>query len=1085
MVVKNITLTLGKMSMDEIKGKQTAPADEMVQTLDGRIVNKKEIKNGEIYINAQGKKVRKVIKKVVKSNSGTEGSISDSKVSDAQISSKNENLVNSSQNSTSNSSVLPEPKKVGSVLPEPKKVGENNNVLPEPKNTTGEDSSLLKTEDEPELSQKINTTDDSDFRERLSSKHSFLQRMRTGGSVSAPPTSALPSRNSKQTNGGNKGGSNSKGGKKGQEEEVALDKSVSELEEAVLNENYQESIGKNGQTATGQGRNSSVSGKASNPRGNILNNPLSNADNDIARGLAGSYSLAQPKSSTQLPLAKSKKQKTKKPISLWVPASIIAAVYIIICGIYFISNYNFSEKTVSVGEYFLNAGANSKTEYYDGERFNFFELAMTYDYGEKNIQNIDMSKLNLTTRANEQSTMGYTLNNGYISARWEGEYATATKREVNVEFRYGNEIGYIPITIYRNRLESLSGQGSVVVNGDKLSVLVWGNYTNDLVKNHKADPLPQRKLAIGEYELFIVPVSGGQFKLTASNVDASSSNGNVDTYKLTASQLRQIESGIDRIEVRSTESSSIRSIIFRTFHTEVVLGGAGNTEEEIGSEFQYGFKCVDYQTDEDINGGSIALNDSLKFKIELKEGYYKSEKDFKVEFAIKSNGGSDYGRYKTITSENIFEVDGNTYFRVQREDIDGDIKVKISGVTNIYPVYFLVLNSQGKYEIDETKTINVQYKEIKSQTVPNPSDYLGHTFEGWKEATNLESNPDNVSYVEGAESEKFDTTTSQFSVTSGTAKYYYAQYALSTYKVSFRGNGFKLSGNITHKDNRVTPNVEINTAGSYTFTEGDKFIFTISPATGFDGLEVRKCEIFNGVWFDIQPDSRTRQYTIEFSENNKITEVFVSTIYKITTNSPFIEKISDENNNLLTSTNGILTDKEKESYTIKVKLKNNGNNLGFNGDKEHPVFEKLTYSENIDGYYVYTVSPSDIQNLELTPTNVYAKYNVQLTATEGSVTIKNGENAFNGEVRLTDISNNLTLTLAINEDFQIQDGGLLVVTINDAPVVVTGSGTPESPYTFVLTNTTLQDLLFTSSVQDGATITITVSGVVGAYEEGD
>lgn len=1069
--------------MDEIKGKQTAPADEMVQTLDGRIVNKKEIKNGEIYINAQGKKVRKVIKKVAKSNSGTEGSISDSKVSDAQISSKNGNLVNSSQNSTSNSSVLPEPKKVGSVLPEPKKVGGGNAGLSEPKDTAGEGSGSLKSEDEPELSQKIDTTDDSDFRERLSSRHSFLQRMRAGGSVSAPPTSALPSKNSKQTNGGNKGGSNSKSGKKGQEEEVALDKSVSELEEAVLNENYQESIGKNGQTATGQGRNSLVSGKASNPRGNILNNPLSNADNDIARGLAGSYSLAQPKDSTQLPLARPKKQKVKKSISLWIPASIIAAVYIIICGIYFISNYNFSEKTVSVGEYFLNAGANSKTEYYDGERFNFFELVMTYNYGEKNIQNIDMSKLNLTTRANEQSTMGYTLNNGYISARWEGEYATATKREVNVEFRYGNEIGYIPITIYRNRLESLSGQGSVVVNGDKLSVLVWGNYTNDLVKNHKADPLPQRKLAVGEYELFIVPVSGGQFKLTSSNLDTSSSNGNVDTYKLTASQLRQIESGIDRIEVRSTESSSIRSIIFRTFHTEVVSGGEGNTEVEIGSEL-YGFKCVDYQTDEDINGGSISLNDSLKFKIELQEGYYKSEKDFKVEFAIKSNSGSDYGSYKTITSENIFEVDGNTYFRIQREDINGDIKVKVSGVTNIYPVYFLVLNSQGKYEIDETKTINVQYKEIKSQTVSNPSDYLGHTFEGWKEATNLENNPDNVSYVEGSVSKRFDSTPNQFSVTSGTAKYYYAQYALSTYKVSFRGNGFKLSGYITHKNNSVTSNVEINTTGIYTFTEGDRFTFTISPVAGFDGLEVRKCEVFTNAWYDISP-SGNRQYMLEFSENNKVTELFVSTTYKITTNSPFIDEIRDGNNNLLTSTNGILTDKGSESYTIKVKLKNNGNNLGFNGDKEYPVFEKLTYSESVDGYYVYEISSSDIQNLELTPTNVYAKYNVQLTATEGSVTINNGENVFNEEVHLTDISNNLTLTLTINEGFQIEDGKSLEVKIDDELVAVTGKGTTESPYTIVLTKTTLQKVLFTSSVEDGATITIEVSGIVEVSEEGD
>lgn len=59
--------------MDEIKGSTPSSADEMVQTLDGRIVNKKSIKNGEIYINSQGKKVRKVIKKVVRSTANAGG----------------------------------------------------------------------------------------------------------------------------------------------------------------------------------------------------------------------------------------------------------------------------------------------------------------------------------------------------------------------------------------------------------------------------------------------------------------------------------------------------------------------------------------------------------------------------------------------------------------------------------------------------------------------------------------------------------------------------------------------------------------------------------------------------------------------------------------------------------------------------------------------------------------------------------------------------------------------------------------------------------------------------------------------------
>lgn len=1052
MLVKNITLTLGKMSMDEIQGKQTAPADEMVQTLDGRIVNKKEIKNGEIYINAQGKKVRKVIKKVVKSSSNAEGTPLDAKISET----KPEGNSASENTPSVQPSVLPEPKsssEAKSSLPEPKKMGGSS--LSEPKKTGGaslpepKKSAEVATPAEPELSQKIDTAGDLDFRERLSSRHSFLQRMRAGGSVSVPAT---PS-GARNTSGATQGGSASKGGKKGQEEEIAVDKSVSELEEAVLNENYQESVGKNGQKTTGQGRSSAVSGRASNPRGNVLNNPLSNADNDIARGLAGSYSLAQPKTQNTVTLAKPKKKKVKKPLNLWIPASLIAVVYIIICGIYFITNYNFSQKTVSIGEYFLNAGANSKTEYYDGERFNFFEVFMTYDYGEDNVQNIDMSKINLTTRANTQKTMGYTLNNGYISARWEGEYATANKREVNVEFQYGNEIGYIPITIYRNRLESLSGQGSVVLNGDNISVLIWGNYTNDLVTSKKADPLPQRKLAVGEYSLTIIPKSGSQFTLTADNIDTEKQNENVDTYKVPSSKLSLLEDGIDRIEVKSTESSSIKSEIYKTFGTSVVIE-VNSKEEEYNNSL--GFRCVDYSTEEDINSGLVALNDSLKFKIELKEGFYKGD-NFKVEYAIEKYN-STFGRYVEIPSEDIIDgLDGNSYFRIKREEITGNVKIKVSGVTNVYPIYFLVLNNDGEYEIDENKTILVEYNKNEEKTIQDAEDYSGHTFEGWKEATNLTANSSDVSYISGGETKKFSDMQYNFSMASGKARYYYAQYKLNEYNVKFGGNGFTFSGKVTHLD-KTTTQLTIQENEEYSFTEGDTFKFVI---IGNNSLTVDACYIYNvsNGWTTI--NATNNEYAIQLGGTSKITGVFASAKYKISSTSPFVEYIKDSNGKYLYANEllaknlsavdysaGILTEPTSENYTVKIKLVDNEHikiNEVPNSDT-YPIFEGLTYisKDETTKEYTYTISRADIQNLVLNPENVYAELPIKVVNGSGgllsdAVTIASGGSPITDKISTTDFSS-ITLTITINEEkYQIIEGSTLAVTVNGSAVEVTSN----------------------------------------------
>ena len=186
---------------------------EMVTTLDGRVVSKKEIKDGEIYINAEGKKVRKVVKKAVKA--------------------PKENVVASESPSQSI-----------------EEKGEGENVSP----VVSKQENLSAV---PEVKEEKDAQSES-FLDRVNSKHSFLERIRNNEKISTPkfsePAAPVQTESSESSV------------YEEPDEDVAPDRSVSDLESAVVDEAYSNSIGKGSSYASANiGTESKVSGLATNP----------------------------------------------------------------------------------------------------------------------------------------------------------------------------------------------------------------------------------------------------------------------------------------------------------------------------------------------------------------------------------------------------------------------------------------------------------------------------------------------------------------------------------------------------------------------------------------------------------------------------------------------------------------------------------------------------------------------------------------------------------------------------------------------------------------------------------------------------
>ena len=282
--------------------------DDMVTTLDGRVVSKKDIKDGEIYINAEGKKVRKVVRKVAREEGNAK----------------------------------------------------NNNV--EVNNSTIS-LGAVKTSD-PKIAHENRNGDPKELMERVNARHSFLERMRKNEKISVSRVETPQAQPEVATG-------ESLYEEAIDEDNISADRSVAQLESDVLDENYSNSIGAGTSYATANiGRESKVSGLATNPNANPTA-IMSQAGNPISQSLTGNQ-IAIPKP-VNAKVTEKKPKKKRKPIKLWIPMVAIAGVYVVACLVYFFTCYNFGDKSIDIGKYYIAVGADSKKEYYDGQKFNFYE----------------------------------------------------------------------------------------------------------------------------------------------------------------------------------------------------------------------------------------------------------------------------------------------------------------------------------------------------------------------------------------------------------------------------------------------------------------------------------------------------------------------------------------------------------------------------------------------------------------------------------------------------------------------------------------------------------------------------------------
>ena len=710
-----------KRKKDEKKPLNATNNADMVTTLDGRVVNKKDIKEGEIYINAEGKKVRKVVRKIVKDDTGS-------------------NVVNSGANSFA-----------------------SNSVVSEKKNDQKGDVALNREE----------------FLERVNSRHSFLERIKNNEKVSGQrpvvaqtPTQAMPQEDAIED-----------------VESVTPDRSVSELESAVVDENLANSLGKGTSYASASiGGESKVSGLATNPNAKATD-ILSQANNPISRSLTGNQVAAIPMPTNALP--KKKEKKKRKPIKLWIPMVAIASVYVIVCLVYFFTTYNFADKSVNLGMYYIDVGADSKKEYYDGQKFNFYELIMTYYWSEEDIEKYDLTKLNMVEPTN---SMGYTLNNGYINAIWDGEYASESVeyRDVDVKFLYNEEVCYVPVRIYKNILTSLNCYSSVQdmeesKAGDSISVTVFGVYTNKVMVDEGINSI-ERKMESGEYDLWIHLYRG------TSIIDARQKlvfDENTKTYT-----LPEMVAGFS---VRYAPGKYASGNAYSADDIKITANAVDDYDINCYTYDKYSVATYDEEQnanlrDEDkpftirtINSQlsattteltSARFNQPFVFSIlpNAEKGYTLRE-GHSVSYNIKdSDGNYKYTEFKTLTADNM-----NNY-RIEREEVRGDVVVKVDKCLNTYKaVFYTKLSGDADYIVKTTLELT-KGNEIYWQSGNTGVDYF--TFVGWQE---LKGDGELGPVIQQSEW-RVDNN----HIMGTNDRIFYAQYDYSENAVEYAGEGFEI-----------------------------------------------------------------------------------------------------------------------------------------------------------------------------------------------------------------------------------------------------------------------------------------------------
>ena len=233
---------------------------------------------------------------------------------------------------------------------------------------------------------------------------------------------------------------------------------------------------------------------------------------NTGNGLVGNYVLATPEKETEPEEPKQKKKRVKKqrkPVKPWVIAVSLVALYVLGMAVYFFTGYNFDKKQVNVVLYYIDVGTNAKLEYYDGEKFNFNDMKMTYYYSDENIESFNISERHF---AETTVGMGYGLNKGYINALWIDSFSGLGQRTVKVKFTFDNLICYVPVTIYRNRLDSVFKTFELdgLSAGQEIVPTLFGVYTNKVLEERNENIT--RELSFSEYDL-ILHYGGESYKL--------------------------------------------------------------------------------------------------------------------------------------------------------------------------------------------------------------------------------------------------------------------------------------------------------------------------------------------------------------------------------------------------------------------------------------------------------------------------------------------------------------------------------------------------------------------------------------------
>lgn len=309
--------------------------------------------------------------------------------------------------------------------------------------------------------------DNSELKSRLMSKHAFLSRMERGEKIGSTfgPSKPMESVNEDLVEEIDVDDDD--------EEEIAPDAEVLELEDAVTEDKYNRTVGNSSSKGRRAGETGTfISGSAKNPneKPNLKGTATGNS-------LVGNYSLATPEKVTPKEEPKKKEKKPRKQIKPWVIAVVCAGIYAIGMLTYFLAGFNFGKKQVGITLYYIDISEDAKLEYYDGEQFVFGGMKMTYYYDDEHIETKNIDGRNF---ADTTVGMGYTLTGSSVNALWIDSFESSDSRKVKVKFVIDDLICYVPITIHRNKLNDIEKYFDIssISAGQELTPTIFGVYSN-------------------------------------------------------------------------------------------------------------------------------------------------------------------------------------------------------------------------------------------------------------------------------------------------------------------------------------------------------------------------------------------------------------------------------------------------------------------------------------------------------------------------------------------------------------------------------------------------------------------------------